>query len=76
MSRAAVAAQARAWGWQVVRTDPPRRSSRFLWYEGTLHSVRPDAFGVLNRDGEDWPYFPKWERRAVRPTPMSARIVP
>ena len=41
-----------------------------------MPSVRPDAFGVLRRDGREQPFFLEWERRAVRPTTMAARIAP
>ena len=73
---AALAVQSRAQGWQGVQFDPPRRASRFFRYEGTLHSVRPDAFGVLTQSGEGTPFFLEWERRAVRPVTMAARIAP
>ena len=73
---AALAAQSRAQGWRGVQFDPPRRASRFFRYEGTLHSVRPDAFGVLSNEGKQQPFFLEWERRAVRPVTMAARIAP
>ena len=42
-----------------------------------IHSVRPDAFGVLKpTTGRSKPFFLEWERRAVRPTTMAARIAP
>ena len=68
--------QARAAGWQVVQLDPPRRASRYFRDDGRLHSVRPDASGVLRRDGETVPFFLEWERRAVRPITMAARLAP
>ena len=73
---AALAEQARAEGWEVAQLDPPRRASRYFRRQGTLRSVRPDAFGVLRRDGETRPFFLEWERRAVRPVTMSARLAP
>ena len=39
-------------------------------------SVHPDAFGILRRGGEVWPFFLEWERRAVRPVTMAARLAP
>ena len=36
----------------------------------------PDAFGVLRRNGESLPFFLEWERRAVRPVTMAARLAP
>ena len=72
----ALSAQAGASGWQVVQLDPPRRASRYFRHEGRLHSVRPDAFGVLRRGNETLPFFLEWERRAVRPVTMAARLAP
>ena len=71
-----LAGQARAAGWEVVQLDPPRRASRYFRHDGRLHSVRPDASGVLRRDGETVPFFLEWERRAVRPVTMAARLAP
>ena len=41
-----------------------------------MRSVNPDAFGVLRRGDETWPFFLEWERRAVRPSTMSQRLAP
>ena len=71
-----LAAQARAAGWEVVQLDPPRRASRYFRHEGRLHSALPDAFGVLRRGNETLPFFLEWERRAVRPVTMAARLAP
>ena len=68
--------QSRSQGWKVAQFDPARRASRFFRYDDRLHSVRPDAFGVLRRDGKERPFFLEWERRAVRPVTMAARITP
>ena len=73
---AALANQARSQGWQMAQFDPPIRASRFFRHDDRLHSVRPDAFGVLRREGRERPFFLEWERRAVRPTTMAARIAP
>ena len=73
---AALAGQASAQGWEIVQLDPPHRASRYFRYGDRLHSVHPDAFGVLRRDGKTWPFFLEWERRAVRPVTMAARIAP
>ena len=71
-----LANQARFQGWEAARFDPPRRATRFFPHHDRLHSVRPDAFGVLKREGKEWPFFLEWERRAVRPVTMAARIAP
>ena len=73
---ALLANQSRNQGWKVAQFDPPRRASRFFSHDDRLHSVRPDAFGVLKRDGKEQPFFLEWERRAVRPVTMAARIAP
>ena len=73
---AALAQQARSQGWEIVQLDPPHRAWRYFQYGDRLHSVHPDAFGVLRRDGKTWPFFLEWERRAVRPVTMAARIAP
>ena len=73
---AVLANQARFQGWEAARFDPPRRATRFFPHHDRLHSVRPDAFGVLRRQGNERPFFLEWERRAVRPVTMAARIAP
>ena len=73
---AVLANQSRCQGCEVVQLDPPRRASRFFRHDDRLHSVRPDAFGVLKREGKAQPFFLEWERRAVRPVTMAARIAP
>lgn len=72
----ALSVQARSTGWEVVQLDPPTRASRYFRYGGTLRSVHPDAFGILRRGAETWPFFLEWERRAVRPVTMAARLAP
>ena len=73
---ARLAVQARAEGWELVQLDPPHRASRYFRHDGALHSVHPDAFGVLCRGGTPRAFFLEWERRAVRPSTMAARLAP
>jgi DNA-binding MarR family transcriptional regulator/DNA-binding PadR family transcriptional regulator len=73
---AVLAEQARAEGREVAQLDPPRRASRYFRHHGRLRSVHPDAFGVVRGDGEPWAFFLEWERRAVRPSTMAARLAP
>ncbi len=73
---AALAGQARDLDWEVVQLDPPQRASRYFRHRERLYSIRPDAFGLLRRDGNAWPFFLEWERRAVRPVTMAARLAP
>ena len=72
----ALTAQAHLLGWDVVQIDPPRRASRYFRHEGKMRSVNPDAFGILRKGQTTWPFFLEWERRAVRPSTMSARLAP
>ncbi len=73
---AALLTQARERSLKVVQLDPPRRASRYFQHDDRLHSVQPDAFGVLRRGDDVWPFFLEWERRAVRPVTMAARLAP
>ncbi len=73
---AALATQARELRCEVVQLDPPHRASRYFRHDDRLHSVHPDAFGILRRGDEAWPFFLEWERRAVRPVTMAARLAP
>ena len=72
----ALARQARSRSREIVQLDPPRRASRYFRHDGKLRSVHPDAFGVLRWGNDTWPFFLEWERRAVRPAPMAARVGP
>ncbi len=73
---ASLVGQARGSKWEVLQLDPPRRASRFFRHGDKLRSVHPDAFGILRRRGETFPFFLEWERRAVRPTTMARRLAP
>ena len=73
---AVLARQVRSRSREIVQLDPPRRASRYFRHQGKLRSVHPDAFGVLRRGEDVWPFFLEWERRAVRPATMAARIAP
>ena len=73
---AVLAKQARSRAWELAQLDPPGRASRYFRYAEKLHSVRPDAFVLLRNGASTWPFFLEWERRAVRPVTMAARIAP
>ena len=73
---AAMTAQAAQLGWEAAQLDPPRRASRYFRHRGGMHAVSPDAFGVLRKGDVTRPFFLEWERRAVRPSTMSARLAP
>ncbi len=73
---AALARQARSRSREILQLDPPRRASRYFRYADRLRSIHPDASGVLRRGEALWPFFLEWERRAVRPVTMAARLAP
>ncbi len=73
---AALSKQARERDRELVQLDPPHRASRYFRHGGVVHSVHPDAFGILQREGEPRFFFLEWERRAVRPSTMAARVAP
>ena len=73
---ASLAEQARSQGWEVAQLDPPGRAARYFRYGDNLRSIHPDAFGILRKGDYTWPFFLEWERRAVRPTTMAARLAP
>ena len=72
----ALAKQARSLGWDLAQLAPPMRAARHFRHQNGLRSVHPDAFGVLRRGSATWPFFLEWERRAVRPSTMAARLAP
>ena len=73
---AALCRHARALGWEIEQIDPPRRASRYFRRLGRMRSIHPDAFGALRAGETSWPFFLEWERRAVRPATMAARLAP
>lgn len=73
---AALCRHARALGWEIGQIDPPRRASRYFRHLGRMRSIHPDAFGALRAGETSWPFFLEWERRAVRPATMAARLAP
>ena len=73
---ASTAERARADGWEIVQFDPPHRASRYFRQNGKVHSVHPDAFGMMRRGRETKSFFLEWERRAVRPSTMRQRLAP
>ena len=68
--------QAKTGGYQVAQLEPPHRATRHFWHNNKLRSIHPDAFGILRKGQVTWPFFLEWERRAVRPGTMAARLAP
>lgn len=73
---AMIARQARSRSLEIVQIDPPTRASRYFRLREALRSVQPDAYFALRRGDQLCPFFLEWERRAVRPATMAARIAP
>lgn len=73
---AMIARQARSRSLEIVQIDPPARASRYFRLREALRSVQPDAYFALRRGDQLCPFFLEWERRAVRPATMAARIAP
>lgn len=63
-------------GWDVAQLDPPRRAARYFRHWDGPRSIHPDAFGILRHGRTAHPFFLEWERRAVRPVTMEARLAP
>ena len=62
--------------YRVLQTSPPHHSTRYFPYRGRLRSIHPDGFGVVQTQGRTYPFFLEWERRAMNPSTMSARLAP
>ncbi len=73
---ASFARQARRRSFEIVQIDPPARASRYFRLRSALRSIHPDAYMAVKRGDEFRPFFLEWERRAVRPATMAARIAP
>lgn len=63
-------------GFQVIQVSPPHHSTRYFHHGGRLRSVHPDGFGVVRAGDNTLPFFLEWERRAVHPSTMAARLAP
>ena len=63
-------------GCSVSQLSPPHHASRYFRYAGSLRSIHPDAFGMMSANGRDRPFFLEWERRALNPSTMAARLAP
>ena len=73
---ALLTSQARERSIQVLQLDPPHRASRYFRYQDRMRSIHPDAYALLRTAEGDRACFLEWERRAVRPTTMIARLAP
>jgi len=71
-----LARQAREQGARLVQLDPPHRASRYFRSFERLRSIQPDAYALLDTPEGERGFFLEWERRAVRPATMAARLAP
>ena len=63
-------------GCRALQVSPPHHSTRYFRHRGNLRSIHPDAFGVVQVHDKTLPFFLEWERRAVHPSTMAARLAP
>ena len=63
-------------GYRVAQVSPPHHATRYFRYGGSLRSIHPDGFGVVQNDSRTLPFFLEYERRAVNPSTMAARLAP
>ena len=68
--------QAREQDSRLVQLDPPHRASRYFRSHERMRSIQPDAYALLETPGGERALFLEWERRAVRPATMAARLAP
>lgn len=61
---------------RVIRVSPPHHSSRHFPHRGQPRSIHPDGSGVVQAGDQIIPFFLEWERRAVNPSTMAARLAP
>ena len=74
---AALVGQAREMdGFHVAQVGPPHHAVRYFRYGGGTRSIHPDAFGVVQAGSWTLPFFLEYERRAVNPSTMAARLAP
>ncbi len=69
-----LARQAREQDSRIVQLDPPHRASRYFRSQEWMRSIQPDAYALLQTPEGEQAFFLEWERRAVRPATMTARL--
>ena len=62
--------------YRVAQVSPPHHATRYFRYGGSLRSIHPDGFGVVQNGSRTMPFFLEYERRAVNPSTMAARLAP
>ena len=62
--------------YRVVLISPPHHATGYFRYGGSLRSIHPDGFGLVQTGSRNMPFFLEYERRAVNPSTMAARLAP
>ena len=65
-----------ATGYRVAQLSPPHHAARYFRHRGKTRSVHPDGFGIVQTGNRTTPFFLEYERRAVNPSTMAARLAP
>ena len=72
--------EVRGRAWDISYLQPPPLALRHFSHGLERHSIQPDAFvgitGGLSPEAPSQGLFLEWERRAIRPTTMRARLAP
>ena len=63
-------------GYRVSQVSPPHHAARYFRYRGRMRSIHPDALAVVRVGNKPHPFFLEWERRALNPSTMAARLAP
>ena len=63
-------------GYRVVQVSPPHHSTRYFRHGDKTRSIHPDGFGIVRTGSRTASFFLEYERRAVNPSTMAARVAP
>ena len=63
-------------GYWVVQVAPPHHAARYFLHGGKTRSIHPDGFGLVRTGSRTVAFFLEYERRAVNPSTMAARLAP
>ncbi len=67
---------ARNRGFSVPQVSPPHHSTRYFPHRNRQRSIHPDGYGAVRVGEKTIPFFLEWERRALNPSTMAARLAP
>ena len=63
-------------GYRVLRLTPSHHTARYFRHGTRLRSIHPEGSSVVQAGGRTWPFFLEWERQALHPSIMAARLAP